>query len=511
VLGCRRRETRFIRSIADRYDPSVMSLQVFLQARLLGAEQFLAAQTGEAESTFELIGRGAWLTLVGEVLPRALLAELKLSRMLLGSSSAEQFLLVLAEEEIPRATEFLDATAERIAKLSAGILRLEWASTENLGAWPVVRKRLDDALERRLCCPLSAEAGRAAELFQPFTPEQTEAAASPFEAFAQDIISAQAIGWAAEEPLLLTWDNGTHQWRLSEHSTAEEDTILFPRRFAMDEDGGKPASTRELAERAEGADRWGVLCGDVDHFEIQLRRAASVEDHIHFSALFKEFFAGELAVLCALPEFWRKVSVLYRGGDDFVVLGSWDALILFARELERLYERFAEQHLSALPGVEAKTISMALVLAPDLESPPGPLLTEAEVELRATKSNELGSLHLFGRTLEWKRLNDAEELKETLVRLVRDFRYPPEYLNELAAVYRETVTRAARRSKAQRVDKPWRTYMRLSRVIPPPRGKEQTSVRNAVITNLIGKRTAGLKLRPSGRVGLEWARLEASA
>jgi hypothetical protein len=34
-------------------------------------------------------------------------------------------------------------------------------------------------------------------------------------------------------------------------------------------------------------------------------------------------------------------------------------------------------------------------------------------------------------------------------------------------------------------------------------------VRNAVITNLVGKKTAGLKLRPSGRVGLEWARLAA--
>jgi CRISPR-associated protein Csm1 len=255
----------------------------------------------------------------------------------------------------------------------------------------------------------------------------------------------------------------------------------------------------------------------VDHFEIQLRRAASVEDHIHLSALFKQFFAGELAVLCALPEFWRKVTVLYRGGDDFAVLGSWDALILFARELQRLFEKFAEQHLANLPGVEAKTVSMALVLAPALDSSIAPLLAEASLELRATKSTELGSLHLFGRTLEWKRLNDAEELKAGLVRLVRDFRYPAGYLNDLAAVYREsgigreTASGLLRRGKAQRIDKPWRTYLRLSRVMPPARGKEQTGVRNAVITNLIGKRGAGLKLRPSGRVGLEWARLEANA
>ncbi len=492
-----------------------MSLQVFLQARLLGAEDFLSGQTEQTETVGDLIGRGAWLTLFGEVLPRALLAELKLSRMLLGSSSAEQFLLVLAEEDIPRANDFLNNAGSKIAELSSGKLQLVWASTENLGAWPVVRKRLEDALAARVCCPISQSS--AGERFEPFRVQASEGNGAVFANFAQVIISAQTIGWSPDEPLLLAWDTGRHQWRLTEHAAPDEDSILFPRRFAMNEEGGEPASLHELAERAEGADRWGILRGDVDHFEIQLRRAASIEDHLQLSALFKQFFAGELAVLCALPEFWRKVSVIYRGGDDFVVLGSWDALILFARELQRLFEKFAEQHLANLPGVEAKTISMALVLAPALESSAAAVAAEASIELRASKYSELGSIHLFGRTLEWKRLNDAEELKAGLVRLVREFRYPPGYLNDLAAVYREskivreTIAGSLRRGKAQRIDKPWRTYLRLSRVIPPPRGKEQTSVRNAVITNLIGKRGAGLKLRPSGRVGLEWARLEASA
>jgi CRISPR-associated protein Csm1 len=66
-----------------------------------------------------------------------------------------------------------------------------------------------------------------------------------------------------------------------------------------------------------------------------------------------------------------------------------------------------------------------------------------------------------------------------------------------------------RRTKAIKIDKPWRTFMRLSTVVPQGRGKELNNVRNAVITNLVGKKTAGLKLRPSGRVGLEWARLAA--
>src|SRR5438874_8830860 len=127
-----------------------MSLQVFLQAQLLGTEKFLIARSsGHSESTADLTGRCAWLSLYCEVLPRALLAELRLSRMLLGSSSAEQFLLVLAEEDIPRANAVLARVADAITELSRGALRLVWASTENLGAWPVARKRLDDALAAR--------------------------------------------------------------------------------------------------------------------------------------------------------------------------------------------------------------------------------------------------------------------------------------------------------------------------------------------------------------------------
>src|SRR5579875_1897069 len=119
-----------------------MSLQVFLQAQMLGAGEFLAGGDRGQSGSQELIGRCAWLNLFCEVLPRALLAELRLSRMLLGSSSAEQFLLVLAEEDIPRANDLLKRAADSVAQLSNGALRFIWATTENLGAWPVARKRL---------------------------------------------------------------------------------------------------------------------------------------------------------------------------------------------------------------------------------------------------------------------------------------------------------------------------------------------------------------------------------
>ena len=145
-----------------------MSLQVFLQAQLLRSEDFLAAEHPDSQNgASDFIGRSAWLNLICEVLPRALLSELKLSRMLLGSSSAEQFFLVLAEEEIPRANAFLEAAASSIGELSKNTLRLVWVSTENLGAWQVVRKRLDDALATKISASL-AEQSDPQSYFAPY-------------------------------------------------------------------------------------------------------------------------------------------------------------------------------------------------------------------------------------------------------------------------------------------------------------------------------------------------------
>jgi CRISPR-associated protein Csm1 len=487
-----------------------MSLQVFLQAQLFGSEEFLATQSsGYQDAAADLMGRCVWLTLACEVLPRALLAELKLSRMLLGSSSAEQFLLVLAEEDIPHANTFLTRVAEAIARLSGNTLQLVWASTENLGTWPVARKRLDDALLALTSAPLG-KANHVPDVFASFMPDVEPSGDSYFEAFAKSLPEATRVGWTNEQPAHLQLDGGEYSWALKEQSGLDDDGILLPRRFAMNEAGDRPSSLSELAGRADGAAKWGILRGDVDHFDLQLRRVSTIEEHIHLSVLFKEFFAGELAVLCTLPDFWRKVSILYRGGDDFAVTGTWDALVLLARELERLFEKFAEQNLHSFPGLEGRTLSMALAIADDVETPAGAVFQEAGLQLRAVKATDPGAFYLFGRTLEWKRLSDAEELKSSLTRLVREFKFPADYIHDLASVYRESYSaRALRRGKAVRADKPWRTYMRVSKVIPQARGKELNNVRNAVITNLIGKKTAGLKLRPSARVGLEWARLAA--
>jgi CRISPR-associated protein Csm1 len=275
------------------------------------------------------------------------------------------------------------------------------------------------------------------------------------------------------------------------------------RHTALTDDGRESASAAVLASRAEGRPVWGVLRGDVDSFAIRIRRVHTIEEHVQLSVLYKQFFAGEVEVLCSLPEFWRKVNLLHTGGDDFAVYGAWDALIGFARELQRLFQRFTEEHLKDFPGPEGKTITMALALAPGSDTSLGSVYERAGDKLEIAKSADKDCFALLGRTLEWKQLSDASDLKDELTAMVRQFGIAPQYIRDLCGIYRET----KRAPGAKRVERPWRFHRRLYRILGSSRSRNFQKARASLIADLVGKNPVNLKLRPSGRVALEWARL----
>src|ERR1700681_4764595 len=137
-----------------------MSVQIFLQGKLLGIDEFLFAPA-EKDHDQAFTGRSHWISLLGEVLPRALLAELGLAKILLGSSGGGQFLLVLPEEVRAAADTFLNTAAKEIAALSDGVVKLIWSVTENLGDWSDVRRRLNEQMSRLRGTPWSEDSPSA--------------------------------------------------------------------------------------------------------------------------------------------------------------------------------------------------------------------------------------------------------------------------------------------------------------------------------------------------------------
>jgi CRISPR-associated protein Csm1 len=463
-------------------------VQIFLQGKLLGIEPFVCDARGSFSA---LAGRCLYASLISEALPRALLRHLSLAQELLGSCGGGQFLAVIPSENREQANAFLVDATRRLSAISNGRLRLVWAATENLGAWSDVRKRLDTemALWR------GANALEPAGLFEPFHAADHDPF---FAALHQALPESAAAVWDPEAPGMLRREGDAH-WLAIHCATS----------------GSRQASLVKLAGRASGRRAWAILRGDTDQFSARLRKAQTVEEHIQLSVFFKQFFAGEVQLLCSQPAYVKKATVLYTGGDEFVVAGAWDALLPFAREIERLFQRSSEELLKEFAGTEGKTLSMAIALAPFAEADPNSVYTEAGRLLEMAKSTGRDCISVFGRVLDWKQLSEAAELKDVMLRLVNQYGCSPQFLGELGAFYRETdralPARGSRRL-AENQQRPWRLHRRLNRVLDgPERNKDFQKARNTVLSAFLTRGQAQLKLKPTGRVALEWARITEEA
>lgn len=462
-------------------------MQVFLQGKLLGVDPFVR-QAGESFS--DLAGRCLYVSILAESIPRALLDHLRLSRQLLGSSGAGQFLVVLTSESLPAAHDFLAAATTRLQAATGGALRLAWSATENLGGWTDVRKRLQEGMDRWR----GLNALDAAAIFSPLPAAPP---AADYAALFERLPDSLKLRWSGEGPLLL--EPGDEALPLAHHA-------------APSDASAGAASPAELAARAAGRPVWGVLRGDVDRFDARLRRAVTIEEHLQVSMFYRQFFSGEVQVLCSQGEFWQKVTVLYTGGDDFAVAGAWDALLGFAREMERLFKMSVEEFLKDYAGPEGKTLSMAIALAPHDGASAAAVLDEAGQRLEIAKSAGRDLIDVFGRTLDWKSFAEAAEIRSMMTRLVDEFGCSPQFLGELGAFYRETDRVLSSRAPRTRQERPWRFHRRLTRVLESPgRQREFQKARAALLAEFIGRRQGHVKLRPAGRVALEWARLAQEA
>src|ERR1700730_7255617 len=189
-----------------------MSLQIFLEGKILGVDDCLMAPASkDPDQVFT--GRSHWISLLSEVLRRALLAELGLAKILLGSSGGSQFLVVLPEESREPAEAFLNAAAKEVAVLSAGALKLVWSMTENLCDWSDVRRRLEERLHRGRHAP-AAEIGAA--LFEVAVPEPDPVIDDYFcGQLGFSLRDAGMVSWSPETPGRILTSGGKHSWPLT--------------------------------------------------------------------------------------------------------------------------------------------------------------------------------------------------------------------------------------------------------------------------------------------------------
>lgn len=457
-----------------------MSIQIFVEGKIAPTEDFLRA--AEGRSAEELLGRHLYLSLAGEVLPRALLDHLGLSRMLLGAASGSSFLMLLPQEFQAAAETFLNEAAAGLEQLTAGELALDFAITENLGEWGIVRKRLFEEMQLRAGTKASAHS------FAPADPGSLQADADYFSALANNAMGATTISLDPATPVRFQFGEGVRNYTLG-----------------YDIDSLPWTAHLDLSNLRRG--RGSALKIAVDSLEIRLRRAESIEEYLRLSHTYKNFFAGELqTLLLRLPDCTGKIAILDSGISGFTVYGELEALLKVAQEIQRVFVTMVDVNLRDTAGVEGKSLSAALSVAAR-----GPAVAEATENLKLAQAASRDSIFLFGRVLEWKQLPDALEIRELCLRMIRNYGASPQFLADLSSFYHEAAYQGLRR-KTGRFDRPWRLYRRLSQSLDTEHNsRDFERTRNRLLAEFIGKNAGQARLRPSGRVGLELTRITINA
>jgi len=167
----------------------------------------------------------------------------------------------------------------------------------------------------------------------------------------------------------------------------------------------------EMAEAARGLPAWACLRMDVDHlgklFRSGLGDRYSLSRVATLSYQIALFFEGYLRVLCAAVDPQRRhLYLIYSGGDDLLLIGSWDRVLEAAFRIREDFRRFAADN----PSV---TLSGGISMHPE-KFPLYQAAAEAGAILEAAKSfrhpdgRDKDAFGFFGVTMAWE---DAEWMR----------------------------------------------------------------------------------------------------
>jgi len=177
----------------------------------------------------------------------------------------------------------------------------------------------------------------------------------------------------------------------------------------------------EMAATSEGAAYWAALRMDVDDlgevFRKGLGECASLSRLATLSSMLSLFFEGYLNALCRrLDPEAQHLYLLYAGGDDLLLIGSWDRVLEAAWAIREDFKAFTCQNpsLTLSGGISLHHVKYPLYQA----------AADAKDYLEVAKrfvhedGHRKNAFTLWGEALDWPTLHWLREWKERLVRLL---------------------------------------------------------------------------------------------
>lgn len=234
-----------------------------------------------------------------------------------------------------------------------------------------------------------------------------------------------------------------------------------------------------MAEDCEGIKRIGLLRMDVDDlgrvFAEGLGKRATLSRVSTLSTLFSIFFDGYLNNICSLPKYTNNIYIIYSGGDDLFIVGSWDLIPEVAADIRRCFAQFVHQNpnLTISAGISIFEKKYPLYRAAE-EAHEG--LEEAKGYKRA--GQEKDAISFLSKELSWNEMALSARMMNLLFRGLKGERndtgsvdsdgsqssksseLPKSVLGRLALIY--SLYRQGRET-LEKDEKPFEELVRLAR------------------------------------------------
>jgi CRISPR-associated protein Csm1 len=230
---------------------------------------------------------------------------------------------------------------------------------------------------------------------------------------------------------------------------------------------GQTLTLEDIAEKASGIKKWGVLRADVDNlgklFQQGLGKNKTISRISMLSSMLSLYFSARISQLQkwiadssgneGLADF---VYVAYSGGDDLFLIGPWSVLPDLAKAIYDDFRKFTCERL---------TLSTGIFFAPGKKFPiyqAAKMAGEAEYKAKDDGRNRL---NLFGESMAWECFPEVKKIIELVTSLVDENNgrgVPRSLLGILYNIYQEKEKKKKQEISLERV---WRLRYSLKKLM----------------------------------------------
>lgn len=182
-------------------------------------------------------------------------------------------------------------------------------------------------------------------------------------------------------------------------------------------ESGEIMDFSEIAAQSKGDAKIAALKLDVDNLGSYFQDRTE-NDYRKLSEKLAWFFNKKMEEVIKKSKFEKNIYVVFAGGDDCFLIGSWNVILDFAILFRKEFDLYLNLLSKEMSFVQGMSFSAGIVIVPEAY-PMVKLAEEAELVLSASKKQKnKDSITCFGITMSWSDFEKSKEISQTLDQLI---------------------------------------------------------------------------------------------